>query len=277
MFFYFLILVISAAILANSIAVINEYERAIRFRLGRYYDTLKPGLNFVVPGLDSIVAVDLRTRTLEIPSQLVITRDNAGVSINAIIYYRVIDPKLVILSLQDFGKATVLLAQIGMRNVIGDLTLDEVLTKREDINAGLRGILAREMRRWGVNIQNVEIVQVEPPREIRRAMEKQMTAERTKRAMVLEAEGQREAVTVVAEGNKEATVLVAEGEGKSIEMVANSARKNLKQEALTLFELNTLKGLGVSEKTTFLMPLNMSPVTKKVRGVPAKRKGRQKR
>jgi regulator of protease activity HflC (stomatin/prohibitin superfamily) len=213
--------------ITSAIIIVRPYEAAIVERLGRYQKTLYQGLHFVIPFLDRVIKVDLRERVVDVPPQEVITRDNVVVTVDGIIYYRVIKPEDVVYRVQNFQLAAVALAQTNLRNIIGELTLDETLTSREIINAKLRTVLDEATDPWGVKITRVEIKRIDPPKDVMDAMHKQMKAEREKRAMILEAEGFRESQIKKAEGLKESQILEAEGKAKSIQLVADAEKYSI--------------------------------------------------
>jgi regulator of protease activity HflC (stomatin/prohibitin superfamily) len=213
--------------IASAIIIVRPYEAAIVERLGRYQKTLYQGLHFVIPFLDRVIKAVLRERVVDVPPQEVITRDNVVVTVDGIIYYRVIKPEDVVYKVQNFQLAAVALAQTNLRNIIGELTLDETLTSREIINAKLRTVLDEATDPWGVKITRVEIKRIDPPKDVMDAMHKQMKAEREKRAMILEAEGFRESQIKKAEGLKESQILEAEGKAKSIQLVADAEKYSI--------------------------------------------------
>ncbi len=269
--------------------VVREYERLIVFRWGRYLGTLGPGIVFLWPG-DQAIDVDLREQFLEIPRQTSITKDNAPINIDFLIYWKVVDPKSSVLKVGDFKRASVGLATTTLRAVIGDIPLDDVLAKREQINNVLRTKLDEVTERWGVKITNVEIREIEPPREVQEAMNRQMSAERNRRAMVTEAAGKREASVMTAEGDKQAAILTAEGERQAQILRSEGERqsqilraegyaiglarvldvgKHLDANTVTLQYLDTLKQLGQSPATKYIFPLEflglLTDITQKVR------------
>jgi regulator of protease activity HflC (stomatin/prohibitin superfamily) len=213
--------------ITSAIIIVRPYEAAIVERLGRYQKTLYQGLHFIIPFLDRVIKVDLRERVVDVPPQEVITRDNVVVTVDGIIYYRVIKPEDVVYRVQNFQLAAVALAQTNLRNIIGELTLDETLTSREVINAKLRTVLDEATDPWGVKITRVEIKRIDPPKDVMDAMHKQMKAEREKRAMILEAEGFRESQIKKAEGLKESQILEAEGKARSIQLVADAEKYSI--------------------------------------------------
>ena len=198
-------------VLRASLKIVREYQRLVVFRLGRSIGTKGPGLVVVIPFVDRVVWVDLREMYLEIPHQTGITKDNAPISIDFIVFYKVVDAVMSVLQVGQFAGAAENVSATTLRAVIGDISLDDVLAKRDQINEVLRTKLDDMTERWGVKVTNVEIREVIPPPDVQDAMTRQMSAERTRRAQVTEAEGQRQATITVAEGQKQAAVLVAEG------------------------------------------------------------------
>src|SRR3990172_13271527 len=197
-------------------SVVPEYRRLIHFRLGRYMGIRGPGLVFpIIPIIDMVVRVDLREIFFELEPQTCITKDNAPVAIDMFVYMRVEQPELSVLKVQDFAGAARGIAMTTLRAVVGDISLDDVLAKRDQINQVMRAKLDEVTERWGVKVTAVEIREIAPPKEVQDAMNKQRAAERTRRAMVTEADGRREAAVKVAEGEKQATVLKAEGDKQS--------------------------------------------------------------
>jgi SPFH domain, Band 7 family protein len=213
--------------ITSTIIIVRPYEAAVVERLGKYHRTLYQGLHFVVPILDRVIKVDMRERVVDVPPQEVITRDNVVVTVDGIIYYRIIKPEDVIYKVQNFQLAAVALAQTNLRNIIGELTLDETLTSREIINTKLRTVLDEATDVWGVKVTRVELKRIDPPKDVMDAMHKQMKAEREKRAMILEAEGFRESQIKKAEGLKESQILEAEGKAKSIRLVADAEKYSI--------------------------------------------------
>ncbi len=206
------ILVLVVIMLAKSVTIIRQAEKGIVERFGRYKETLEPGLKFLVPFMDSLVSrIDMRETVLDIAPQPVITKDNVTVTVDAVVYYFVTDAKAVRYEVANFYNAVSKLAQTNIRNVVGEMSLDETLTSRERINAVLTATLDEATDKWGVKITRVEVKEIEPPRDISDAMSKQMKAEREKRATILEAEAYREKQILEAEGDKQNTILVAEG------------------------------------------------------------------
>src|ERR1017187_892556 len=197
---------------ATSVRIVREYQRIVLFRLGRAIGTKGPGLVFINPVIDRTNWVALRERYLGLPSQTAITGDNAPISIDFIIFYKVMDPQMSVLVVQNFAGAALNVAATTLRSVVGDMPLDDVLSKREDMNALLRVRLDEVTERWGVKVTSVEVREINPPPGVLDAMTRQMSAERTRRAAVTEAEGQKQAAITRAEGTKQSAILAAEGE-----------------------------------------------------------------
>ena len=218
-------------IAASSIKIIRPYERGLVERLGKFRKELGAGLHIIVPFFDRLIKVDMRERVIDVPPQEVITKDNVIVTVDAVIYYEVTDAYKVIYNVSNFDIATIKLAQTNLRNVIGELELDQTLTSRERINLKLREVLDEATDKWGVRITRVEIKKIDPPKDIMEAMSKQMKAERTKRAAILEAEGVKQAQILRAEGEKSAAILKAEGEAEAIKKVAEANKYRLIAEA----------------------------------------------
>ncbi len=223
--------------LAKSITIIHQAEKGLVERFGRYKETLEPGLRFIIPYIDSLAArIDMRETVLDVEPQAVITKDNVGVTVDAVVYYYVTDAKAVRYEVANFYIAVSKLAQTNLRNLVGDMALDETLASRERINSSLRTTLDEATDKWGVKVTRVEVKAIEPPKDITDAMSKQMKAEREKRAVILEAEayrqkqileaeGDKQNAILVAEGDRQAAILRAEGEAKAIENVSTAADK----------------------------------------------------
>uniref|UniRef100_A0A7C3SP51 SPFH/Band 7/PHB domain protein n=1 Tax=Thermofilum pendens TaxID=2269 RepID=A0A7C3SP51_THEPE len=224
-FLLLLALAVVMAIVANNIRIVPEYQRLVVLRLGRVVKVAGPGLVILIPFIDKGIPVDLREQYIEVTKQTCITKDNAPVDIDFLIYFRVMDPKKSVVEVSDFRGAAVGIATTTLRAVVGDIDLDQVLAKREYINEVLREKLDEVTARWGVKVTAVEIREILPPREVQEAMIKQMAAERNRRAMVTEADGRREAAIRVAQGEKEALILKAEGEKQAAILRAEGERQ----------------------------------------------------
>jgi Membrane protease subunits, stomatin/prohibitin homologs len=285
---YALIVVIVLAILAilmSSVRIIQPYEQGVYTRLGKFIRILNQGMNFVVPLISTVVKIDLRTQVLDVPSQEVITKDNSPVSVDAIVYIKVTDPKNAYFEIIDYRFATMNLAQTTLRSIIGEMELDEILSNREKINVTLRDILDENTDKWGVKVESVEIREVDPARKVKDSMEEQTSAERRRRAAILQADGLKKAAILEAEGKKKSRILEAEGlqqsmvleaEGKKLALILESqgeAQKlrilsvgaaTLDSKALSVLSMETLKSVGQGESSKIFFPME---VTKLIEGV----------
>jgi len=205
---------------ATGTRIVSPYEKGVVERLGRYHHTAQPGLNFLMPLLDTMRKVDMREQVVDVQPQEVITKDNVVVTVDAIIYYEATDPVKLTYNVADFYSAATKLAQTNLRNVIGETELDEALTSRDHINAKLREVLDDATDKWGVRIVRVEIKRIDPPTDVTQAMHRQMKAEREKRAQILDAEGQRQSRVLAADGEAEAVRRVADAERYKLEVEA---------------------------------------------------------
>jgi len=249
-----LIFVIAIAALAFSVRVVKQYEKGLVIRLGRYNHTADAGLVFLIPFIDSIIRVDMREALINVLPQQVITADNVVVTVDAVIYYKVVDPVKAEFEIQNFNFAATTLAQTNLRNLIGDKQLDETLTARDLINASLREVLDEATNPWGVKVTKVELQKIDPPADITTAMSKQMKAEREKRAVILEAEGVRQADILRAQGEAQAVLLRAEAEAKSIAVVAQAAEQNFTERARELKKLEVAQAVLSGNQTKFIIP-----------------------
>jgi regulator of protease activity HflC (stomatin/prohibitin superfamily) len=220
--FGFLIAVILAL---KSMVIVRPYEKGVVERLGKYNRTLGSGMNIIIPFVESVYKIDMREALIDVPSQEVITKDNVNISVDAVIYFKVTDPFRVMYNVAMFEDAVSKLAQTNLRNIIGELGLDETLASRDRINMELRRILDEITDKWGVRVTRVEIQDISPPKDIVDAMSRQMKAERTKRAAILDAEGVKQAEILRAEGAKQSEILDAEGKAAAIERVAEAERR----------------------------------------------------
>lgn len=266
-------------ILTSMIRIVREYERLVVFRLGRCIGLKGPGPVILIPFIDLPKKVDQREQFLEIPHQVCITKDNAPMGVDFLIYWKVVNPELSILQVGDFTRASVGIATTTLRAIIGDIDLDDVLAQREHINQVLRVKLDEITERWGVKVTAVEIREIEMPREVQDAMNRQMSAERGRRATVTEADGQREASIMIAEGEKQASILKAEGQkqGEILAAEGQRAAQALRAEGfgvalkeiweaasqvdpntMTLQYFETLKQLGASPATKFVFPMEFT-------------------
>jgi len=249
-----LIFIIAMAALAFSVRVIKQYEKALVIRLGRYDHTADAGLVFLIPFIDSLIRVDMREQLINVLPQSVITADNVVVTVDAVIYYKVVDPVKAEFEISNFNAAATTLAQTNLRNLSGDKQLDETLTARDVINTSLREVLDEATNPWGVKVTKVELQKIDPPQDITNAMSKQMKAEREKRANILEAQGLREAAILRAEGDAQARLLRAEAEAKSVTMVAEAAERTFTDRARDLKKLEVAKEVLGGSGTKFVIP-----------------------
>ncbi len=261
------------------IRIVRDYERLVVFRLGRCIGEKGPGLVLLIPIVDVPVKVDLRELFLSIPHQTCITKDNAPIAIDFLIYWKVVDPSLSVLKVKDFAGASTGIATTTLRAVIGDILLDDVLAKREAINQVLRVKLDEVTERWGVKVTTVEIREIQPPHEVQAAMNRQMAAERERRATVTEADGKREASVKVAEGEKQAAILRAEGAKQGAILQAEGGRQaailnaegyslaleriysvanTVDSKTMSLQYLDALKALGAGPATKFVLPMEFT-------------------
>lgn len=266
---YGVAIAIAVLILLNAaIKIVREYQRLVVFRLGRSIGRRGPGIVWLWPFIDRAVWVDLRELFLEIPSQTCITRDNAPINIDFLIYWKVVDPEHSVIQVADFAGAARGIATTTLRAVIGDIILDDVLARREQINQVLRTKLDEVTERWGVKVTTVEIREILPPKDVQEAMTRQMSAERTRRAVVTEAEGKRQATITVAEGDKQSTILRAEGDRQAAILRAEgfslalekifSVAQTVDSKTMALQYLEALKALGAGAATKFIFPMEFT-------------------
>lgn len=267
----------------SAIRIIRPFEKGLVERLGKYQKLLTPGLNLIVPFVDTVIKVDMREVVLDVPPQLVITKDNVNVEVDCIVYAQVTDPARSRYEITNFILAATKLAQTNLRNVIGELDLDACLTSRDKINSQLRDVLDTATDKWGVKVNRVELQRIDPPRDIAEAMSRQMKAERDKRAAILEAEGVKQAEITTAEGHKQSQILnaegfaqavktkadaekykkltVAQGEGEAILTVFNAIHEGKPNEKLiTLKYLEMLPKLAEGEANKLFMPIEVTGI-----------------
>ncbi|HEY2991116.1 MAG TPA: SPFH domain-containing protein [Candidatus Binatia bacterium] len=274
--------------LSTAIRIVPEYRRLVVFRLGRALARERgPGLVLLIPMVDRAVGVDLREQFLEVPAQTCITRDNAPISIDFLIYWKVVEPRASVIQVANLGGASAGIATTTLRAIIGDIILDDVLAKREVINQLLRDKLDEVTARWGVKVTIVEIKEITPPHEVQDAMTRQMSAERSRRALVTEADGKKQAAITIAEGEKQASILKAEGGQQATILAAEGERQSASLRAegfalalgkiyqvaqtvdsktLSLQYLDALKVLGSSPATKFIFPLEFASFLKPLTG-----------
>ena len=260
-----------------SVRIVKEYQRIVLFRLGRAVGIRGPGLVMINPVTDRTSWVDLREQFLEIPRQTAITKDNASIAIDFIIFYKVVDPSMTVLQVQNFAAAAQNVAATTLRSVVGDMPLDDILSKREEMNAALRVRLDDVTERWGVKVTTVEVREVNPPAAVLDAMTRQMSAERTRRAAITEAQGQKQAAITNAEGTKQSTILGAEGERQAAmlraEGLANSLEtiltvgRTLDANTMQLQYFETLKQVGSSPSSKLVLPMDLGGLLGGLRGM----------
>lgn len=278
------IVIIGIVILASAIRIVPEYQRLVVFRLGRCIGSKGPGIVILIPILDRAVRADLREQVREIPHQVCITKDNASISVDFIWYYKVLEPTQSVLQVGNFEAAAQGMATTTLRAVVGGIQLDEVLSEREHINTMLRTRLDEVTERWGVKVTNVEIREIIPPREIIDAMNRQMSAERDRRANVIESTGKRDAAINIADGQKQSAILEAEGQKQSAILRAEGAKQSqllnaegfsnalrkifeaaqtVDQKTMTLQYFETLKQMGSGASTKFIFPMEFTSLIQK--------------
>jgi len=272
-------------VIMSGVKIIQPYEQAIYTRLGKFIRVLNPGLNLVCPLINRVTKLDLRTEVLDVPKQEVITKDNSPVFVDAVIYIKVTDPKNAFFEVTDYRLATVNLAQTTLRAIIGEMELDEILSSREKINVSLRDILDESTDKWGVRVEAVEIREVDPARKVKESMEEQTSAERRRRAAILQADGQKRAAILEAEGKKKSRILEAEGQRQSMILEAEGKRlatilegqgeaqklrimsvgaAAMDSKALSVLSMQTLQEVGKGESSKIFFPME---VTNLVKGV----------
>jgi len=268
----FVVILFLIILASMAIKIVRDYQRLVVFRLGRCIGQKGPGLIILIPIIDQPVWVDLRELFLEIPSQTCITKDNAPISIDFLIYWKVMDPERSVIQVANFAGASQGIATTTLRAVVGDIMLDDVLAKREQINLVLRTKLDEVTERWGVKVTTVEIREILPPKDVSEAMVKQMTAERNRRAVVTEADGKKQATITIAEGDKQSNILRAEGDRQAAILRAEGfslalrtifeAAKGVDAKTMSLQYLETLKSLGTGASTKFIFPMEFTNLLK---------------
>ncbi len=271
-------LIVAYCILA--IRIVRPYQKGVVERFGKYRKTSEPGFHMIIPFVDRMTRVDMRENVVEVPPQSVITKDNVEVTVDAVIYYAPVDAVKLIYNVTNFYLASTKLAQTNLRNVIGEMQLDETLTSREVINTKLRDILYAATGDWGVNVLRVELQRIEPPADVTQAMHRQMKAERERRATILEAEGVKQSAILEAEGVKQSSILEAEGKARAIREVAGAEKEQFilhsegeskaienvfaaiheggpSEDLLTLRYIDALRDIADGNATKIFMPLEM--------------------
>lgn len=284
------VLVVLFIFIANTVRIVQQYEKGLVETLGKYSRTVGAGVTIVIPIFQSLKKIDMREQVMDVAPQNVITKDNVTVTVDAIIYFQITDPVRVVYNVANFAMAALKLAQTNLRNVIGDMELDSTLTSREKINNQLRAVMDEATDKWGVKITRVEIQKIDPPRDITESMSKQMKAEREKRANILEAEGFRQSAILKAEGEKQAvileseakkqkSILEAEGQAEAIKRVADAQKYeidtvytaihqgNPTNDLLAIKYMETLGKVADGKASKIFLPLETSGVTASLAGI----------
>ncbi len=268
----FLVIAGVAILALKVVKIVRPYERGVIERVGKYKRTVNPGVTFLLPFMEDIIKIDLRERVIDVPPQDVITKDDAVVVVDAVVYFEVINPVRVVYNVKDFRFATTKLAQTSLRDIIGSMELDETLISREMINTRLREILDEATDRWGVNITRVELQKIEPPQDLVEAMARQMKAERSKRAAIKEAEGikrseilksegKAEAIQKLAEADRYKKIAVADGQSKAIQDVYSAIHKGMPTKDLIAIKyLETLEKMADGKATKLFLPMESSGI-----------------
>lgn len=289
-FLYILAGVVVFIFAASTIKIIRPWEKGLVERFGKYTRTGESGLNLVFPFIEKMRKVDMREQVVDVPPQDVITKDNVVVEVDAVVYYEVTDPVKVRYNISNFYIAATKLAQTNLRNLIGDMTLDESLTSRETINTKLRTILDEATDKWGTKVTRVELQRIEPPVDVTEAMHRQMKAERNRRSMILEAEGEKKAAILQAEGQRQAAILQAEGKAEAIKKVAEAEKfkkltiahgeaeaietvysaihnGNPTKDLITIKYLEALEKIADGKATKLFLPLETSGILGSLAGI----------
>ena len=263
-----LLLVIAAVAVYQAVEIVNAYEKRALTVFGEYRRLLEPGISFIPPFVSQTYTFDMRTQTLDVPRQEAITRDNSPVTADAVVYIKVMDAKKAFLEVDDYKKAVSNLAQTTLRAVLGDMELDDTLNKRQEINAKIRKELDEPTDEWGIRVESVEVREVNPSKDVQQAMEQQTSAERKRRAMILEAQGERRSAIEKAEGDKQSNILEAQGEkqasvleaqGEAISTVLRAkSAESMGERAIIERGMETLEEIGQGESTTFVLPQEMT-------------------
>ncbi len=241
--FLVIVLIVLIFVILPGIRVVNQYERGIVLRLGKYTRTMNPGLRLIIPYIDHMMKVDVRTTPMDIPKQEVITKDNVTVNVDAVVYYRVLDPKKAVLETTNYSYATSTFAQTALRDITGNFELDEILSKRDEISSQIKEIVDKQTDKWGIDIENVKLQNIELPPDMKRAMAKQAEAERERRAAIISAEGEKAAADAVA---------------KAADLLAKTPG------GLQIRTLQTLEKISTdpSQKTVILLPNDITDIAK---------------
>ena len=276
---YVIVAIVVFIFVASGIKTIRPWQKGLIERLGKYQRTADSGLTIIIPLLERMIKVDMREQVVDMPPQAVITKDNVVVEVDAVVYYEVTDPVKVTYNVADFYMAATKLAQTNLRNLVGDLALDESLTSREVINTKLRQILDDATDKWGTRVTRVELQKIEPPKDVMEAMHRQMKAERDRRAMILEAEGSKQSAILKAEGQAEAIkkvadadryqkLTVAKGEGEAIQTVYGAIHAgNPSNDLIAIKYLEALQKMADGQATKIFLPYEASAILGSIAGI----------
>ena len=263
-----LLLVVAAVAVYQAVEIVNAYEKRALTVFGEYRRLLEPGINFIPPFVARTYTFDMRTQTLDVPRQEAITRDNSPVTADAVVYIKVMDARKAFLEVEDYKKAVSNLAQTTLRAVLGDMELDDTLNKRQEINSHIRRELDEPTDEWGIRVESVEVREVNPSKDVQQAMEQQTSAERKRRAMILEAQGERRSAVETAEGDKQSNIIRAQGEkqsqileaqGDAISTVLRAkSAESMGERAVIERGMETLEEIGQGESTTFVLPQELT-------------------
>jgi regulator of protease activity HflC (stomatin/prohibitin superfamily) len=274
-----LIAIVVFIFVASGIKTVRPWQKGLIERLGKYQRTADSGLTIIIPILERMIKVDMREQVVDVPPQAVITKDNVVVDVDAVVYYEVTDPVKVTYNVANFYMAATKLAQTNLRNLVGDLALDESLTSREVINTKLRQILDDATDKWGTRVTRVELQRIEPPKDVTEAMHRQMKAERDRRAMILEAEGSKQSAILKAEGQAEAIkkvadadryqkLTVAKGEGEAIQTVYSAIHEgNPTNDLIAIKYLEALQMMAQGQATKIFLPIEASAILGSLAGI----------
>jgi regulator of protease activity HflC (stomatin/prohibitin superfamily) len=263
-----LALLVAVATVASAVEIVQAYEKRALTVFGEYRGLLDPGIHFVPPFVSKAYTFDMRTQTIDVPRQEAITEDNSPVTADAVVYIRVMDAKKAFLEVDDYVRAVSNLAQTTLRAVLGDMELDDTLSRRDEINARIRRELDEPTDEWGVRVESVEVREVKPSSAVENAMEQQTSAERRRRAMILEAQGSRRSAVEQAQGDKQSNIIRAQGEkqsqileaqGDAISTVLRAkSAESMGERAIIDKGMETLSSIGQGESTTFVLPQELT-------------------
>jgi len=275
----FILIVFVVIYVFRAVRIVQQHEKGLVETLGQYTRTVDSGLTIIFPPFQRLRKVDMREQVIDVPPQDVITKDNVMVNVDAVIYFQITDPFKVVYNISNFALASMKLAQTNLRNLIGDLELDQTLTSREKINTQLRMVLDEATDKWGVKVTRVEIQKIDPPKDITDAMSRQMKAERDKRANILEAEGLRQAAILKAEGSKLSAILEAEGKSEAIKKVADAEKYRIEMvynaihsgrptnDLIAIKYMETLEKVANGQATKIFLPIESSGILASIGGI----------